>query len=193
MEDQTTWKAHGFTLIVFTGIVVLCSIFFVLGMLVGRAQAQKLSGAVSTDTPAKVAAKGAAKEDDPAFTFYDTVRKETPTEFHPTADKPEAEPLPTPPDPPKRAETASEPPPALVSEPNNAVHYQIGALRKQPDAERLLKEARKKGFRAFILTPAPGEANPFYRVQIGPIRDPAEAQAMKKRLESAGYQPILKK
>jgi hypothetical protein len=42
MEDQTSWKGHTFTLVVFTGIVVLCSIFFILGMLVGRAQAQKL-------------------------------------------------------------------------------------------------------------------------------------------------------
>ena len=38
MEDQTSWKGHTFTLLVFTGIVVLCSIFFILGMLVGRAQ-----------------------------------------------------------------------------------------------------------------------------------------------------------
>ena len=33
MEEQTTWKGHTFTLLVFTGIVVLCSIFFILGML----------------------------------------------------------------------------------------------------------------------------------------------------------------
>jgi hypothetical protein len=26
MEEQTTWKGHTFTLLVFTGIVVLCSI-----------------------------------------------------------------------------------------------------------------------------------------------------------------------
>jgi cell division septation protein DedD len=193
MEDQTTWKAHSLTLIVFTGIVVLCSIFFILGMLVGRAQGQKLSGTLPIDTPLKLDAKAAAKEDDPAFTFYDTVKKETPTEFQPAAAKPEPEPLPVPADPPKKQVPAAEPPLPPVAESGNAVNYQIGALRKQPDAERLLKEARKKGFRAFILMPVPGEANPFYRVQVGPIRDSVEAQAMKKRLESAGYQPILKK
>ena len=40
MEDQASWKSHSFTLLVFTGIVVLCSIFFILGMLVGRTQGQ---------------------------------------------------------------------------------------------------------------------------------------------------------
>ena len=38
MDEQVTWKGHSFTLLVFAGIVFLCSIFFVLGMLVGRGQ-----------------------------------------------------------------------------------------------------------------------------------------------------------
>ena len=45
MEEQTTWKGHTFTLLVFTGIVVLRSIFFIFGMLVGRAEGQKIAGA----------------------------------------------------------------------------------------------------------------------------------------------------
>src|SRR4051812_18987021 len=38
MDEQVTWKGQSFTLLVFGGIVFLCSIFFVLGMLVGRGQ-----------------------------------------------------------------------------------------------------------------------------------------------------------
>ena len=44
MEESTTsWKNHSFTMLIFGGIVVLCSIFFVLGMLVGRNQGQKIA------------------------------------------------------------------------------------------------------------------------------------------------------
>ena len=44
MEETTTsWRNHSFTLLVFGGIVVLCSIFFVLGMLVGRNQGQRIA------------------------------------------------------------------------------------------------------------------------------------------------------
>ena len=42
-ETNPTWKNHSFTLLIFGGIVALCSIFFVLGMLVGRNQGQKLA------------------------------------------------------------------------------------------------------------------------------------------------------
>ena len=46
---EQSWKGHSFTLLVFTGIVVLSSIFFILGMLVGRSQGQKIA---STSAPA---------------------------------------------------------------------------------------------------------------------------------------------
>ena len=42
-ETNTTWKNHSFTLLIFGGIVALCFIFFVLGMLVGRNQGQRLA------------------------------------------------------------------------------------------------------------------------------------------------------
>ena len=42
-ETNTSWKNHSFTLLVFGGIVALCFIFFVLGMLVGRNQGQRIA------------------------------------------------------------------------------------------------------------------------------------------------------
>ena len=53
MEEQTTWKAHSFTLLVFGGIVVLCSIFFVLGMLVGRTQSVKIASVAGAEAAVK--------------------------------------------------------------------------------------------------------------------------------------------
>jgi len=181
MEEQVTWKAHSFTLLVFTGIVVLCSIFFILGMLVGRAQGQKFASNAPGVIP-KVEAKADSKpaEDKQDFTFYDSVKKDPPAALqqpapveHPVAKK--------------------EPPPEparVTSKPVNVLNYQIGAVKKSADAEKLLNGVKKKGFRAFILSPS---SDDYYRVQVGPFDNTVEALEAKKKLEQAGYQPILKK
>ncbi len=177
MEDPTSWKGHTFTLIVFTGIVVLSSIFFILGMLVGRSQGQKLALAASVSAAGKSdAGRPAPREDTrPDLTFFDSVQKTEPSAL---------EPLPAP---------KIEPPAALPAPFPNVLNYQIGALRKSSDADRLLDQLKKKGFRALILAPAPDDANPLFRVQVGPFADMIEAEDAKKKLESEGYQPILKK
>jgi len=180
MEDQTTWKGHSFTLLVFTGIVVLCSLFFILGTLVGRAQAQKVG---SNGAPAHAAAKIDAKpapEDKPDFTFYEAVKKEAPATLQPAAE------------PPAKVDPKPQPAPETPAKLENLVNYQISAVRKSADAEKLLNQLKKKGFRAFILAPSSTDRNPFFRVQVGPFAD-TEATNVKKKLESAGYQPILRK
>jgi cell division septation protein DedD len=190
MEDQTTWKGHTFTLLVFAGIVVLSSIFFILGMLVGRNQGQKIAASTPPAETQKIDAKPELKEDKPDFTFYDAVKKEQPAVLEPVPAKPDP---PVVPQAPPKANTKPESPSPVTSKPQNVLNYQIGALRKSADAEKLLDAVKKKGFRAFILAPAPRDPNPYFRVQVGPFADQIEAQDMKKRLESAGYQPILKK
>src|SRR6187399_3177294 len=55
MDEQVSWKGQSFTLLVFGGIVFLCSIFFVLGMLVGRGQGEKAAEAARITVAAKAA------------------------------------------------------------------------------------------------------------------------------------------
>src|SRR6059036_2288926 len=85
MEEQASWKTHSFTLFVFAGIVVLCSIFFILGMLVGRAQAQKIASAGPGAAALKNEAKAPAKDDKPELTFYESIKKEEPPALQPPA------------------------------------------------------------------------------------------------------------
>ena len=181
MEEQTTWKGHSFTLLVFTGIVVLCSIFFILGMLVGRQQGQKFASAAVA--PAKSDARAAPKEDKPDFTFYDSVRKENQAALQPA-------PAPSPIIPTKKPDR--EPAPAAAVS-GNVMTYQIGAVRKAADAKKLLDRVKKKGFHAFIVAPVEGDPNPYYRVQVGPFTDLVEAEVAKKKLESEKYQVYSKK
>jgi DedD protein len=194
MEEQTTWKGHTFTLFVFTGIVVLCSIFFILGTLVGRAQGLKIASNAASAPASKTDAKTAPNEEKPDFTFYDSVKKEQPATLQPAlppADVPPAQDPPAKADP--KTDPKADPAPEVRSKLDNLVNYQISAVRKQAEAEKLLSQLKKKGFRAFILAPSAGDRNPFFRVQVGPFADPGEAQNVKKKLESAGYKPILKK
>jgi cell division septation protein DedD len=194
MEDQTSWKNHTFTLLVFTGIVLLCSIFFTLGMLVGRTQGQKFAVAASASAAARAASKPAAKEESrPDLTFYDSVKQSESSslEFPPPVKR-----EPVAPASPKPARVEPLPAASEAAPPRTAesfLNYQIGAVRKSADANKLLGEVRKKGFKAFILAPSADDANPFFRVQVGPFADLIEADAAKKKLESDGYQPILKK
>jgi cell division septation protein DedD len=190
MEDQTSWKGHTFTLLVFTGIVVLCSIFFILGMLVGRAQSQKLATNATVASAAKNEAKASPKEDKPDLTFYES-RKDDSTLAAPFRPAPAPEPpVETPKEKPAAAfRPVEKPSPA----PTTVINWQIAAVRKDADAQKLLDQVRKKGFKAFILAPAEGDSNPYFRVQVGPFSDVIEAQDVKKKLEEAKYQPILKK
>jgi cell division septation protein DedD len=189
MEDQTSWKAHTFTLLVFAGIVVLCSIFFILGMLVGRDQGQKIAAAAAPPAALKADAKLAPKEDKPDFTFYDSVKKEEPAALQPPpakTDPPRAAAAPAP-------KTEPAPEPAVTSKPSNSLNYQIAAFGKASEAEKLLNTLKKKGFKGYILSPASDDPRPLYRVQVGPFSDPIAAQDAKKKLKDAGYEAYQKK
>ena len=181
MEEQTTWKGHSLTLMVFVGIVVLCSIFFILGMLVGRQQGQKFSTVAAADAASRQDVKPAPAEPKPDLTFFESVEKEK----QPAALEPA--PVKDPPPAPAAPKKTGEAPPA------NLINYQIGAVRKSSDADKLLGDVKTKGFKAFILAPPPGDADPFFRVQVGPFSDVIEGEDARKKLEAAGYKPILKK
>lgn len=180
MEEQTTWKGHSLTLLVFVGIVVLCSIFFILGMLVGRQQGQKFASIAAAEAAPKENT-AAPKEEKPQLTFFESVEKEKqPASLEPP---PTVSPAPAP-DPPKKLE---------LERPASIINYQIGAVRKSSDADKLLDEVKKKGFKAFILAPPSEDPNPFFRVQVGPFSNVIEAGEARKKLEAVGYKPILKK
>src|SRR5690349_17282228 len=133
MEDQTSWKAHTFTLVVFAGIVVLCSIFFILGMLVGRVQGQKLALVTSANAAAKTDKAALNEESKPELTFYDSVKQSETSSLEPAADL-KIETVTS--DRPKPAaverETVAAPP---ARTPETVLNYQIGAVRKSGDAE----------------------------------------------------------
>ena len=192
MEDGISWKDHSFTLLIFTGIVVLCSIFFILGMLVGRVQVQKMASLAAMGSAAKNATKpdpALAKEDNPDLTFFDSVKKDKePALVPPSPETPRSQAA-APIAPEKDADQPLSVPPDTAQ----VINLQVAAVRKSSDADKLLDDLKKRGFRAFILAPVPGDSDPFFRLQVGPFSDSVEAGDARNRLESQGYKPILKK
>ena len=94
MEDQNSVKGQTFTLMIFGGIVVLCSIFFILGMLVGRTQGVKLATVAAAEAAVKANPKVPVIEDRPELSFYESVDKKKPAVLEPPS---RLEPKPAPP------------------------------------------------------------------------------------------------
>jgi cell division septation protein DedD len=66
---------------------------------------------------------------------------------------------------------------------------QVAAVSKQEDAESLVDALKRKQYPAFTATPT----DKLFHVQVGPFGDVKEAEAMRAKLVSDGYNPILKK
>ncbi len=178
LDDQSSWRGHSFTMLIFGGVVVLCSIFFILGMLVGRAQVEF----VAATTPAELS----AEETDPDefdLTFYESVEQDEPPPLESV--RPAAP-----------AQHLEAPREAIRSGPQDVEAYitlQIAALSNAEQAAKLIEEIRSKGFgKAFILSPAPGDASGLHRIQVGPFSE-AEAGLVQRQLEAQGYEPIIKR
>jgi cell division septation protein DedD len=177
MEEPVSWKGQTFTLLVFGGIVVLCSIFFVLGMLVGRDQGQRIAqtAAVEADKPIVV-----SQADPEPLSFFEETTKE----------KPQLDLLPPPP---SVKETPKQPEPPPESPTPQKYFLQIFATKDAKAADRELTKVKSKDFRALILPPSPGEKDPQFRVHVGPYNSIAEADMAKKELQAQGYKDVFRK
>ncbi len=70
---------------------------------------------------------------------------------------------------------------------------QVASFRQPARAEHLVQDLRRKGYRSFQRTSGPsGEAGPFCRVFVGPLRSLERAEQVKEHLEKKeGYKGIL--
>jgi cell division septation protein DedD len=66
---------------------------------------------------------------------------------------------------------------------------QVAAVSKQEDGEALVDALKKKQYPAFS-SPGPDK---LFHVQVGPFAEVKNAEEMRTKLMSDGYNPILKK
>ncbi len=190
-EDTEITLGTGKLLAMFFGLVVICAVFFGLGYSLGRSSAKPVEAGIevvpqsaSTSAATKPSAtKGAASASGanaPAggdeLTFYKSVEQNDANPQLPAASQSNTPPASS------SIELTKPAPGALV--------VQVAAVSKQDDADILVTALKRKQYPVFVTTV---DADKLFHVQVGPFSDAKEAEAMKTRLTSDGYSPILKR
>lgn len=190
----------------FFGLVGICAVFFALGYTLGRKSDSGLAAA-TTLAPLRAAngvkpgGSGAAAST--PMTFYKAVEQQNAnpqlTSAAAVAATTDA----------SRQQTAasstssagssssgesvqtSNPPDPMAPVPASGYFVQVAAVSKQDDADSLVDALKTKLYPAFVASNS--TVDKLFRVQVGPFGDIKEAETMRSRLISDGYNPILKK
>jgi cell division septation protein DedD len=187
-ETEITLGA-GRLLGLFFGLVVVCAIFFVSGYRLGKNAPG--SNRPLTDVPA-IPDSPAVK---PAASQGTVVVKPN------CANTPEGCASATPESSPADGSSApgvstnttppAAPTPEAVRTDNPAGYIvQVAAVSKQQDAEALVAALRRKQYQVFTAT---STADTLFHVQIGPFGESKDAEAVRSRLITDGYNPIVKR
>jgi cell division protein FtsN len=193
-------------LAIFFVFVLVCAFFFAIGFSLGRKTAVAGSpgsmGQIAA-TPATVVrpspAKGdATKSAAPAeeMSFYKAVGAKNADAALPPQDSkaPPVTATPTSSDTAAGAQAATGAVPSMptpATSLSGGYNVQVAAVSRQEDADALVEALKKKQYPAFIASnPA---SDRFYHVQVGPYADVKDAEAMRARLISDGYNPIVKR
>jgi DedD protein len=189
----------------FFGLVGICAVFFALGYTLGRKSDSGLAAA-TTLAPLRAAngvkpgGSGAAAST--PMTFYkaveqqnanpqltsaaavaattDASRQQTAASSTSSAASSSGESVQT-----------SNPPDPMAPVPATGYFVQVAAVSKQDDADALVDALKTKLYPAFVASNS--TVDKLFRVQVGPFGDIKEAETMRSRLISDGYNPILKK
>ncbi len=200
-QDTEITLGTGRMLAIFFAFVLVCAFFFAIGFSLGRRTAMSGTSSLRSavmGTPATIVRPSAAKNDVSQstpqannFSFYKAVgEKNADAALTPQDSKTQAAPSAT-------TVPSADPPPnapvdAATTTPANGGYYvQVAAVSRQEDAEALVEALKKKQYPAF--TANNNSVDKFYHVQVGPYADIKEAEAMRARLISDGYNPIVKK
>jgi DedD protein len=188
-QDTEITLGTGKMLALFFGLVALCAVFFGMGFSLGRSSVR----VASADLPAATPAPGATLRPSAVKTTSTTPPADM-TFYKAVQSKDDA----TQPAPPDTSTTAPETAPAsspaaldpAAVPPLNAYFVQVAAVSKAEDAEALVDALKKKQYPAFSTnTPT----DKLIHVQVGPYADIKDAEAMRAKLVSDGYNPIVKK
>ena len=200
-QDTEITLGTGRMLALFFAFVLVCAFFFAIGFSLGRRTTAAIASSLlsaPTAAPATIVRPSAAKNEAPQptpqsgdFSFYKAVGEKN------------ADAALTPPDS-KAQPAASIAATATAEAPSTAAtdaataapagggyYVQVAAVSRQEDAESLVEALKKKQYPAFTANNP--SADKFYHVQVGPYADLKDAEAMRARLISDGYNPIVKK
>jgi DedD protein len=210
-QDTEITLDTGRMLAIFFAFVLVCAFFFAIGFSLGRRTASAValnSSSGMTGTPSTIVRPSPAKNAaTPAsssptdFSFYKAVGAKSADSGLASTDSAtqnstnqvsKTQPTSSPAAAPSTDAPANTAPDAASAAPVSAGYYvQVAAVTRQEDADALVEALKKKQYPAFDANNA--SVDKFYRVQVGPYADIKDAEAMRARLISDGYNPIVKK
>lgn len=181
-NDTEITLGTGKMLALFFGLVILCAVFFGMGFSMGKNSVKSTpellpspgqSGPRSTagNKPAGAASSGNTSQPAPAAPAAQSEGNSAPPEASAPSDQ-----------------TAGQPSSAPAA--GAGYFVQVAAVSKQEDAEALVESLKGHQYQAQIANQA---SDKLFHVQIGPFADIKEAESMRSKLLSDGYNPILKK
>ena len=71
------------------------------------------------------------------------------------------------------------------------IAVQVAAVSKEEDADALVNALRNRNYPVFVVSNVPGDK--LFHVQVGPFAELKDAETIRARLASDGYNPIIKK
>jgi DedD protein len=178
-QDTEITLGPGRVLAIFFGLAAVCALCFGLGYRMGSASAPVATGGeISSPAVAGVVRPSAARTDSRVAASTKSGNKEDKGDSSTASAAPSSSENSTPAD-------ADAPPPV-----GSAYYVQVAAVTKQEDAEALVEALKKKQYPALTANASPDK---LFHVQVGPFADVKDAEAMRAKLMSDGYNPILKK
>lgn len=214
-QDTEFTLSTGKLLAFFFGMVVICGIFFSLGYGVGRNSSSAASTTViDSSSLSTVQNSGAAKPSaSKPVTSTEMAALQVATQqneqnlcvqgdsncLYPSAesssgnrvvDSPKASPSNKAADATNKASTNTTPELSSGGQPAAGFMVQVAAVSKQEDADALVNALRKKQYPVFVVNLA---SSNLFHVQVGPFAQQKDAEAMRSKLVSDGYNAILKR
>ena len=192
-RDTEITLGTGKMLVLFFGLVALCAVFFGMGFSFGRTSVKaagsdsvpSTSTASGPSRPPAVRSQNANPTSSADLTFYKTVGQSNSDTQLATNDRGN-----TAQDAAAAASEAKSDPANLSPPALNGYYVQVAAVSKQEDAEALVDALKKKQYAAFAGN-APTDK--LFHIQVGPFPDIKDAEGIRAKLVSDGYNPILKK
>ena len=219
-DDREISLGTGTILAIFFALALVCAVFFGLGYSMGRKSAQTAPVLASTTAPTSIfgAKPSASNSSNSTHTAAAAKPDPAPEDTPPSADpdativtkvvKPLDEDAVVAPkqSPASRASAAVQapvvirqpknsavPPPAAVAmpetNPNGTSMVQVAAVSHQEDADVLISALKKRGYAVFIRQEPQDH---LLHVQVGPFATKKDADVMRQRLLSDGYNAIVK-
>lgn len=176
---------------IFFALALLCAVFFGFGYSMGRRSAQPLASTLTE--PVATAGLGTAKPT-PASALPTPTQQPADTTGAPTAVIPDtqSDAQPTAPAPQPTASPVSlsrtTPPPAVAAPGAGTTIVQVAAVSHKEDADLLTAALKKRGYTVAVHQ----EPDKLLHVQLGPFASKKDADAMRQRLLTDGYNAIVK-